>query len=289
MSQIQTESETDAGVTTDDQPETDEARVFGLPLHNALTVATVLLAVLLWEVAARVAFDRLEIVFPSLASIAAEFYWLFASGEIFPHLIVTGQEVAVAFLLAAVIGISGGSLLGTSEFVAQAVEPILYYFSSIPKIVLYPLFLVALGVGIESKMAMGFLSALFPITVNSIVGSLNVREDLIRVAKVNGATRMQVFKLVYLPSMVTHIVNGLRLGVGVSIISVVLAELFASQAGMGNLIKFFFSNLMTARMYAALLVLFGVALVLNLSLLKFQEYLQRHGYGDADAGSTFGF
>jgi NitT/TauT family transport system permease protein len=263
--------------------------VLGVPVHNGLAIATVLLGIVLWEVAAQVAFDRLEIVFPPLASIVGELYWLFASGEIYPHLAITAQQVLFAFLFAVVVGVGGGTLLGMNEFVAEAVEPILYYFSSIPKIVLYPLFLVALGVGVESKIAMGFLSALFPITVNSIVGSLSVREDLVKVAKVNGATRRQVFEHVYLPSMVTHIVNGLRLGVGVAIISVVLAELFASQAGLGNRISFYFGNLLTARMYATMLVLFAAALVLNLSLLRVQDYLNRKGYGDAETGSTFGF
>lgn len=287
MSQMQPESDADATVSADGAAETN--RVFGVPLHTGIAIGTVLLCVVLWEVTAQFAFDRLEIVFPSLASIAGELYWLFASGEIYPHLSITAQQVGIAFLLAVVVGVGGGTLLGMNSFVAEAVEPILYYFSSIPKIVLYPLFLVALGVGVESKIAMGFLSALFPITVNSIVGSLSVREDLIRVAKVNGASYWQVFKYVYLPSMVTHIVNGLRLGVGVAIISVVLAELFASQAGLGNRISFYFGNLLTARMYATMLVLFAIALVLNLSLLQVQDYLNRRGYGDADTGSTFGF
>jgi ABC-type nitrate/sulfonate/bicarbonate transport system permease component len=285
MSQRQSESETEAA--SGESPET--GRLFGIPIHNGIAVGTVLLGILLWEIAAQFAFDRLEIVFPSLLAISGELYWLFASGEIYPHLSITAQQVGIAFLIAIVVGVGGGTALGMNQFVAEAVEPILYYFSSIPKIVLYPLFLVALGIGIESKIAMGFLSALFPIAVNSIVGSLSVREDLVRVAQVNGATRYQVFKHVYLPSMVTHIVNGLRLGVGVAIISVVLAELFASQAGMGNRISFYFGNLLTARMYATMVVLFVAALVLNLSLLRVQDYLNKKGYGDADAGSTFGF
>lgn len=289
MSGLRPEFEADVSATGESETATDTGRIFGVPLHNGITIGTVLLFVVLWEIASQFAFARLELVFPSLAAIFGELYWLFASGEIYPHLIITAQQVGVAFVLAVIVGVGGGAALGTNEFVAKAVEPILYYFSSVPKIVLYPLFLVALGVGMESKIAMGFLSALFPITVNSIVGSLSVREDLIKVAKVNGASRWQVFKHVYLPSMVTHIVNGLRLGVGVAIISVVLAELFASQAGLGNIISFYFGNLMTARMYATLLVLFAAALVLNFGLLKVQDYLQKKGYGGAEAGGTFGF
>lgn len=279
-----------ANVVADVEPADEVGSVFGVPVHNGIAVGTVLLAVVLWEVAARVAFARLEIVFPSLAEIFGELYWLFASGEIYPHLAVTGQEVAMAFLLASVVGIVGGSVLGTTEFVAEGVEPILYYLSSIPKIILYPLFIVALGIGMDSKIAVGTLSALFPITVNSIVGALNVRADLVKVARMHQGTRLDVFKHVYLPSMVTHIVNGLRLGVGVSIISVTLAELFISRAGLGNRIDFYFSNLMTARMYATLLLLFVVALGLNLSLLKIQDYLRGRGYGaESDSESVFGF
>lgn len=272
--------------TTDDR---GRRRVLGLPADKVIVLGTVLAALVFWELMARVAFARLEIVFPSLVTIADALVELSTSSEFYYHFGVSAQEVGISFALAALVGIVGGTVVGASEFLAKAVEPVIYYFSTVPKIVLYPLFLIALGVGVESKIAMGFFSAIFPITVNTITGTLHVREDLVKVARVYDASFWQVFKNVYFPSTITHIVNGLRLGIGVAIIGVLLGELAASQAGIGNQIGFFFSNLNTAKMYAALTIVFAVALVLNLSLLRLQQYLWAKGYGVGDSGEAVGF
>lgn len=263
--------------------------MFGIPLPKAIAGGSVLLCLFLWEVMAQVAFARLAIVFPSLANIAGALVELLTTPDFYYHLAVTTQEVAISFALAAAIGIVFGTALGVNEFVAEAVEPLIYYFSTIPKIVLYPLFLVALGVGFESKIAMGFFSAIFPITVNTLTGALNVREDLVKVARVFEATPREIFENVYLPSTITHIVNGLRLGIGVAIIGVLLGELAASQAGIGNQIHFYFANLQTAKMYAVLIIVFGASLSLNLGLLRLQQWLWKKGYGVGDSGEAVGF
>lgn len=276
-----------AGVPTDGSPGRDEGRTE--LLSKAIAVLTIVAVLAVWQILSQFAFERLEIVFPSLQSIGAELVGLLLPGEFYYHVSVTAQEVAVSFALAAVIGIIGGTVIGASEFLAEAVEPIVYYISTVPKIVLYPLFLVALGVGMESKIAMGFFSAIFPITVNTITGTLHVREDLLKIAKVYDASFWEMFKWVYLPSTVTHIINGLRLGVGVAIIGVLLGELAASQAGVGNQIGFYFSNLNTSKMYAALLLVFAVSLLLNLSLLYLQRWLWSKGYGVGDQTEMTGF
>ena len=113
MSQLQSDPDGDAAISSEDATGSD--RVLGVPVHNGLAIATVLLGIVLWEVAARVAFDRLEIVFPPLASIVGELYWLFASGEIYPHLAITAQQVLFAFLFGLVytVGLSAlGGYLG---------------------------------------------------------------------------------------------------------------------------------------------------------------------------------
>lgn len=275
--------------TGDSAVEPEDRTVLGIPLYNAIAVATVLSFLLFWEIMAQIAFAKLTIVFPSLATIGGALVGVLTTGEFYYHLAVTTQEVAVSFALAAVIGIAFGTAVGANEFVADAVEPLIYYFSTVPKIVLYPLFLVALGVGLESKIAMGFFSAIFPITVNTITGTLSVREDLLKVARVYDASPREIFENVYLPSTITHVVNGLRLGIGVAIIGVLLGELAASQAGLGNLVSFYFSNLQTAKMYSVLIFVFAASLGLNLGLLKLQEYLWEKGYGVGETGEAVGF
>lgn len=280
-----------SGVDVEPVVESDPHEQGVLSRPNALAVGTVLAGLLVWEGMAQIAFDRLTIVFPSTVEIARALIELLASSEFYGHLWITTQEVAIAFVLAAALGIAGGTIIGSSEFLAKAVEPIIYYFSTVPKIVLYPLFIIALGAAsMDSKIAMGFFSAIFPITVNTITGALTVRSDLVKVGRVYRANPLQQFTKIYLPSIITHIVNGLRLGVGVAIIGVLLGELFASQAGIGNRVAFYFSNLQTDRMYAALIVIFAAALSLNLGLLKLQDALNRRGYGtSSDSRGGFGF
>jgi NitT/TauT family transport system permease protein len=136
---------------------------------------------------------------------------------------------------------------------------------------------------------MGFLSAMFPITVNAIVGTVNVNENFSQVARSFGGSRFQLFTKVYLPSTIPYHLNGIRLGMGVSIISVVLAEIFVSQRGMGNQISFYYNNLQMSRMYAMLLILFAFALLLNLVLIKFQAHLASKGYIREEEADETGF
>jgi NitT/TauT family transport system permease protein len=284
MSDVESDSASPA-ISQSDDGRTDSS-VFGLPISTVIATGTVLAFLIAWEVLAQIAFARLQIVFPSLVTIASALATLLTTGGFYYHLAVSAQEVAISFVLAAVIGIVGGTALGANKFLADAVEPLIYYFSTIPKIVLYPLFLVALGVGYESKVAMGFFSAIFPIMVNTITGALSVRQNLVKVARVYEASAYEKFKYIYLPSMITHIINGLRLGIGVAIIGVLLGELAASQAGIGNQVQIFFSNLQTGRMYAALLIVFAVSFALNISLLKLQQALWRRGYGSSESDES---
>lgn len=279
-------------IDADDGDGVDDAedRVLGVPVSYAIAGATILAFFLVWEALSHVAYSDLDIVFPSLVSILGALWDLLLSAEFYRHLWVTSQEVAISFALASVVGIAVGSVLGSNEFLADVFEPIIYYFSTVPKIILYPLFISLFGAaGIESKIAVGFLSAIFPIVVNTIAGAIGVRDDLVKVAKVNGASYLDIFSKVYVPSMITNIVNGLRLGVGVAIIATLFAELFASQAGLGNRIGFYFSNLYIDQMYAVLIFVFVVSFGLNLAILGLQQFLRDRGYGTSESECTFGF
>lgn len=257
--------------------------------ERLLALASILALLVCWELLSTFAFARLSLIFPSTVEILTATYSLLADGSLTHHFVTTATAVGTAIILAIVLGVSLGAIIGHNRFVAEAVEPLLYYFSSVPKIVLYPLILMVFGLGIESKVTMGFLSAMFPIMVNSIVGTMNIDENHVQVGRSYNATRWQLFKEVYLPSTAIYHVNGVRLGMGVAIISVLLAELFASQAGLGNQISFYFNNLLIARMYGILLIVFAVSFSLNILLLRLEKQLNKRGYHRTDSGSTTGF
>jgi ABC-type nitrate/sulfonate/bicarbonate transport system permease component len=167
---------------------------------------------------------------------------------------------------------------------------LIYYVSTVPKIVYYPLLIMVFGVGPESKVAKGVLSAFFPIVVLVTAGALEVNPVHRNVARTYNASRLQTFRKVYIPSTVTYVLNGMRLGIGTAIISVMLAELFVSKAGLGNQLQFYFSQLQMGKMYAVLLIVFVTAFALNLGLLRVQSYLVAKGYGTGEGGEQgFGF
>lgn len=253
-----------------------------IPAAMLIEIGFIGMLVIIWETLARVSFAELNLVFPSIIEILGATTTIIVSGSIVPHFLTTVQEVIVAFVLAAVVGISLGVALGSNEFVAQGIEPVIYYISSVPKLLLYPIMLLALGIGFESKVAMGFFSALFPITVNTITGTLSVRESLVKVAHSNGASPFQTFQKVYVPSIATHILNGLRIGAGVAVIGVIIAEHYAARSGLGNRVLYYFSNFEMARMYAVLVVIFVLSFAANRGLLKVQEYLSHRGYGTGE-------
>ncbi|MFB6096021.1 MAG: ABC transporter permease [Haloferacaceae archaeon] len=266
---------------------------FGLERHTILSIVVFVTLVLSWELLSRVGYSDLSLIFPTLSTIIGEFVWLFTDGIIYYHLAVTLQEVLIAFVLAATIGVTVGTALGTNKFLAEGVEPVIYYVSTVPKLLLYPLIILVLGLGVESKVAMGFLSAIFPITVNTLTGALNVRENLVKVPRVYGVSSWKIFKTVYVPSMVTHIINGFRIGGGVAIIGTILGEHYASSTGgLGVIVLRFFTELNLARMYAVLLVIFVFSYTVNRGLLALQRYLGAQGYGTGtgrDDGEDFGF
>lgn len=260
--------------------------------ERLLLVATAVFVVLVWELLGWLPLERfqgLDFIFPSTIEILAAGFDIVASGEIVEHAVITIQEVVIGFTLAATIGITFGAVLGANDYLGRAIEPLIYYISVVPKIVFYPIFLIVLGIGIESKIAMGFFSALFPITVNTVTGVMEVRPQMVEVAKAYEATWWQQLTKVYVPSTITYILNGLRLGVGVAIIGTLLGELFASYAGIGNLVSFYFTNDQLAEMYSLILIVFLVALTLNLLLLRLQRHLNEAGYGvgeEAHEGAT---
>lgn len=269
---------------TQEQGETVLRKLNSQKKELGIILGTVLGALLVWELLS-LYFSNLDFIFVPIQNIVSELVSLPFSSDFRPSFMTTVKEIAAAVVLAVIIGVPFGVLLGRNEFVAKAVEPLVFYFSSVPKIVIYPVLLIIFGVGIESKIAKGFISALFPIFVNTITGVQGISEPHVNVARMYQASLPQRLLKVYLPSTITPVINGIRLGASVAVISVILGELFASQQGLGNLAQFYFRNTQMAKMYTIILIIFIMSLLINLTLMAVQRYLARKGYkrgGDGD-------
>lgn len=158
---------------------------------------------------------------------------LLGQPSFWPHLSETVQAFAVAMLIATVGGLAVGFVLGLSRFAAAVFEPVLVALYSIPKVTLYPIVLLAFGLGMPAKIAFGAIHGFVPIALFTINGVRNVRPVFLKTARVLRLTRLQLVRRVLLPAALPEVFSGLRIGFSLTLIGTVLGEMFASQAGLG--------------------------------------------------------
>jgi NitT/TauT family transport system permease protein len=190
----------------------------------------------LWELISRVLVaNSLFLAAPS--QIAVAIYNLARTGQLGHHVGVSAAEFALGYVIACAIGIGLGLAMAASTTMKQALQPWVSGLYATPTIALAPLFILWFGIGIWSKVLVVVTLVLFPVAINTEAGLRTTSERLIEMLRSFGATRRQIFLKVSLPSAVPFILAGLKLGIGRGLIGVVVAELFGSRAGLGNLIS----------------------------------------------------
>ena len=120
--------------------------------------------------------------------VAAKLYELLSQSTIYRHISVTLSEIAIGYALGAGFGLSLGFILGRSQFLSSALQPYIIGLYSIPKIALAPVFIVWLGLGMASKVAVVFLASFFLVFFNTYSGLLAINEELVRLARLMGAS-----------------------------------------------------------------------------------------------------
>lgn len=227
-----------------------------------LRIGIIVAALASWELLSRSGWLYRDVV-PSLFAIGKAIVALLSSGEYYFNLGVTAGEILVALAIGGVLGLIVGLLLGANRFLAAAFESYLYYLGPTPKIIFFPILIMWFGVGPPSKIAMGVLSAFFPIALSVAAGMREIDHVLIRVGKSFRATTWQMATKIYVPAMRHPIINGVRLGLGVGLIGTLLAETKLSNKGIGYLIIQAYTLFDMPRMYAMLIVLFVLAIGAN--------------------------
>lgn len=168
---------------------------------------------------------------------------------------VSFQEFGIGYLLSIAVGIPLGIAMGWYRRVNAVLDPLMSAFYAMPRVALVPLLLIWFGIGINSKVALVFLSAVFQILITTLAGVRNVDETLIRAARSFGANDRQMFLTVVLPGSVPFILTGLKLAVGRALIGVVVGELIAAQAGIGNMMAKSGATFQTDRVMVGVLII----------------------------------
>jgi ABC-type nitrate/sulfonate/bicarbonate transport system permease component len=225
-----------------------------------LAQAAIVLAVLAgWELFARSANPLLYV--PPSAAVPAlgRLVSLQSYPDLPEHLLLTVREVVLAYVLAIVAGLGCGFALGFNRIVGRAYGPLIAALYAVPAVVWYPSLMLFFGLDAASKIAFGFLLGFFPITLAVLAGIRQVNPQLVTVARAFGASPPVIFRKVMLPAMLFTLVGGLRTGLALAVIGVIVGEILGSRAGMGSLINHAYGLFRTAD-YVALVAL-TVALI----------------------------
>lgn len=161
---------------------------------------------------------------------------LFASDAFWPHLRDTMKAFVVAYALAVVLGLAIGFWLGYRRFAGEVAEPMVVAVYSLPKVTLYPILLLAFGLGISARIAFGTLHGVIPIILFTLAAVRNVRPILVKTGRVLKLPPWEMARTVLLPAALPEIFTGLRVGFSLTLIGTLLAEMFASQRGLGFLL-----------------------------------------------------
>ena len=151
--------------------------------------------------------------------VAAKLMELISQPTIYRHIWVTLQEILIGYFLGAVFGLVLGFVLGRSQFLSDALQPFIIGLYSIPKIALAPVFIVWLGLGMSSKVAVVFLASFFLVFFNTYSGLRAVNEELVRLARLMGASWPQTISRVILPAAADQIFLGLKTAVPYAVIT----------------------------------------------------------------------
>ncbi len=188
--------------------------------------------------------------------------WI-GDGTLWFHTAITLQETLLGLLYGSVAGILAGLLMGLLPPLAKILDPFVIALYSIPKVALAPLFILWFGIGIEMKVVLAAVTVFFLVFINTLTGVLGVDQNLVNAVILMGGRRRDIVFKVMIPAATGYILTGLRIAIPYALIGAVIAELVASNRGLGYLINTSASEFDTAGVFAALLVLTIIAGILN--------------------------
>lgn len=231
---------------------------YSIWLWRALVGAALLI---FWQWAAGTLIRETFLAKPT--SIMWRLYELFATGEIWVHIRVTLTEVVIGFLMGGVLGLAVGFVLGSSRFLSVVFEPYVMAFYGIPRIALAPIFIIVLGIGIWSKVAVVFIQVFFMLFINAYAGVREINQEYVQLARIMGANKGLILRKVVIPSTMPFIMLGLRSALPYAVIGAVVGEFIAASKGLGYFINYAGSTFDSAGAFAGIFILLAFIMAAN--------------------------
>jgi NitT/TauT family transport system permease protein len=237
-----------------------------------LGIGSPLFLVLLWEISARSGLIDVRF-FPAPSSIATQAIALTGSGELWGHLAASLQRLAWGTLLGGIPALLLGITMGLYRPIRAAIDPLISATYPVPKSAILPLILLIFGLDEASKIVMVALGVFFPVLINTITGVLQIDKIYLDVGKNFRATRWQTFRTVAFPGAMPSIMAGIKLGIGMGLILIAIAEMVGAKNGIGFMIWDAWQILSVETMYVGLIVISVLGFLLTLILNEIEGWI----------------
>ena len=239
--------------------------------YKLLPLVGPLLLFLLWQMAVSAKWLN-PVLLPSPGETVSYLFSKLADGSMNQDIGATLYRTLMAFFVSAVIGVPLGVMLGSSERLYRSVEFLVDFFRSTPSSALIPLFMLIFGITDTNKIAIAAFAAVLVILFNSAYGVMNAKKTRIMAAQVMGVSRWHVFKDIMLMESLPQTFVGLRTGVSMALVIVIVAEMFiGSETGLGHRIIDAQQLFNIKDMYASILITGAFGYLLNLGFLLIEK------------------
>jgi NitT/TauT family transport system permease protein len=200
---------------------------------------------------------------------------LLESETFWRHALASGRAFGLSLLMSSIGGVAVGLALGAHRFSGAVAAPILTALYTIPKVTLYPLVLLIFGLGISAKVAFGVMHGIIPVVIFTMDAVRNINPVLIKTARVLKLSPSETAYRILIPAVMPEIVTGLRVGFSLTLLGVIIGEMFASQQGLGFMIINGMNVHNVRSLTAVVLLLVFFAVVSGSVLLALERRLQR--------------
>ena len=243
--------------------------VFKLSANNRdrmISIASPFMLLLLWEVLVRTTVLDARF-FPAPSKIFDTLMVLVRDGSLWANTFASLKRLFWGFLLGGVPALVLGISMGLNRPLRAMVDPLVSATYPIPKSAIFPLILLIFGLGESSKIVMVAIGVFYPVLINAVTGVMEINKIYLDVGRNFGANRWQVFRKIAFPGAVPHIMSGVKLGIGMGLILIAIAEMIGAKSGLGFMIWNAWEILSVETMYVGLIVIallgFLFSMILN--------------------------
>jgi len=198
-----------------------------------------------------------------------------AQGSLWDQILITLEEAILGFMIGVVFGVIFGIVLGRNHFLADLLSPFIKAANAIPRVVLGPIFVIGLGLGMQSKVALAAVMVFFVVFFNAFQGVSEVDRNLLANARILGASQRQLSTEVIIPSALSWILTSLHTSFSFALVGAIVGEFVGAVQGLGLLIQTAKGTFNVNGVFAAMAIMTAVALIMDVLVTALENRLIR--------------